>query len=260
MARHRRKPEVPADSQQAPVDGAALIGEELIWLKAAYAFHSFGYRDPRSAFASAVGCPVVSPTGVLLGVASTLFSLGRAEEARDFLRIAHLCHVAVDPPEGMIFFRAFHQVRRYVTDKHGANPRLGFTDINQATREHALVQGTMTLYVGTPRQHSGPVKIALSNRDHLGTHDSLCSLSGNVEECTAPIGVLYQPLDGSTMRLPDAKDLTVVTLSRFRQGRELQPTVGEHWWIAGGDDTELLGYLIEGSFHGTSRGKIYRKH
>jgi hypothetical protein len=36
--------------------------EELKWLKASYRFHTYSYRDPRSAFAAAVGSPVVSPT------------------------------------------------------------------------------------------------------------------------------------------------------------------------------------------------------
>ena len=52
----------------------------LSWLKAAYHLHTFAYRDPRSAFSSATGLPVLSPTAVLLGIASTLFNLGRADD------------------------------------------------------------------------------------------------------------------------------------------------------------------------------------
>src|SRR4051794_39803332 len=87
-------------SSEEPVD------IPLKWVRASYHFHTFCYRDPRSAFSSALGIPVVSPTTVLLGVASTLFNLGKADEARGFIRNAHLCRVAVDPPSGAVFFRA----------------------------------------------------------------------------------------------------------------------------------------------------------
>lgn len=229
----------------------------LVWLKAAYAFHSFAYRDPRSAFSSAMGLPVVSPTAVLLGIASTLFSLGQRDKAEAFLKDAHQAKVIIDPPESMIFFRAFHQIRRYETDKYGPNPRMGLTDINQGTREYGLPDGSITIYVGVPEAHVKSTRLALVNRDHLGTHDSLCSLVGDVERCDEPKDVLYCALEGS-FPVPKDGPLTVVTLSRFR-GR-IRSTVGDHWWMAGGDDTELVPYLIKGTFHGTSRGKIYRKH
>jgi hypothetical protein len=204
-----------------------------------------------------MGLPVVSPTAVLLGIGSTLFTLGEADKAEAFLNDAHHARVVVDPPESMIFFRAFHQIRRYETDKYGHNPRMGLTDINQGTREYGLPQGTITIYVGVKEVHVDSTRVALANRDHLGTHDSLCSLVGDVEPCGEPKDVVYCPLEGS---FPTPKDgpVTVVTLSRFRG--KIQPAVGKHWWMAGGDDTELVPYLIKGRFYGTSRGKIYRKY
>src|ERR1700757_584851 len=116
--------------------GGAVQAEapvKLIWLKARYHFHTFAYRDPRSAFSSALGLPVASPTAVLLGIASTLFSLGKADEATIILNNIHHFRVVIESPNGMIFFRAFHQIRRYETDKYGPNPRIGLTDINQGT-------------------------------------------------------------------------------------------------------------------------------
>jgi hypothetical protein len=101
---------MPRNSDSAPVSVAPLV-----WLRAIYEFHNFSYRDPRGAFAAAVGLPVVSPTAVLLGVCSTLYERGRQEEAEAFLKTIHLCRVKVDPPQGAVFFRAFHQLRRYVT-------------------------------------------------------------------------------------------------------------------------------------------------
>lgn len=232
---------------------------KLAWMKATYSFHTFAYRDPRSAFSSAVGLPLVSPTAVLLGIASTLFYLGRSEEAVTFLEDIHSCQVVVDPPDGAIFFRAFHQLRRYETDKYDkSNPRLGFTTINQGTREHALVQGSMTLFVGVPETHRETVKLALRNRDHLGTHDSLCSLVGDVEPCLEPEGVVYLPPEKWQTHVPEASAVTILTLSRFR-GSPISPTVGHHWWMAGGEDTERVPYLIRGRFFGTTRGKIYIK-
>jgi len=137
----KRKPEVSTGSSP-----------ELTWLRAAYSFHSYAYRDPRSVFASAIGLPVVSPTTVVLGVASTLFHLGQADKARSFLQVAHQCKVRIDPPDGMVFFRAFHQVRRYHTQyinkdkKKGLNPDFGLTQINQGTREYGLPEGPMTIF------------------------------------------------------------------------------------------------------------------
>jgi hypothetical protein len=61
---------------KVPSEPAAPIATELTWLRAAYAFHTFTYRDPRSPQSSAPGLPLVSPTAVLLGIASTLFNLG----------------------------------------------------------------------------------------------------------------------------------------------------------------------------------------
>ncbi len=238
------------ESSESGVNGG------LVWLKAAYAFHSFAYRDPRSAFSSAVGLPVVSPTAVLLGVVSTLFNIGREREARAFLEDIAACYVVVDPPDGVVFFRAFHQLRRYHSTTKGKTERVGLTSVNQGTREYGLVQGAITVFLGVPADHLEPVTLALRNRDHLGTHDSLCSLVGDVQ--VASLGevdrVTYAG-PGST-QFP-ANGITVVTLSRFKD----QPRpVLTHWWMAGGDDTELVPYVIRGGFTGTTRGKIYRKY
>lgn len=239
--------------------------EELKWLKASYRFHTYSYRDPRSAFATAVGSPVVSPTTVLLGVASTLFRVGLADEARSFLRVAHQCKVIVDPPDGVIFFRAFHQLRRYHTDKYDkSNPRLGMTNINQGTREYGLVEGMMTIFVGALNDQAKSVKIALSNLTHLGTHDSLCSIDGDVEFCSEPSQIMYMPSEDLAKEIHQNglnvldRGVAIVTLSRFKSA--IQP-VSEHWWMSGGDeDTERLSYAIHGKFTGTTRGKIYRKN
>jgi len=261
MPRRKPKPTDKAAAKCAPSVNAAQAAPTLVWLKAGYHFHSFAYRDPRSAFSSATGLPVISPTTVLLGIASTLFSLGRDSEAKAFIGETHRCKVAVDAPDGVIFFRAFHQLRRYETDKYrktkGPNPRIGLTDINQGTREYGLVAGEMTVYVGVPSDLSECAAVALRNRDHLGTHDSLCSLMDDVMPCVPPTDVVYRALDGEEVDLASASPVTVVTLSRFK--RAITPTVGEHWWMAGGDDTELVPYLIKGSFRGTTRGKIYTK-
>lgn len=239
--------------------------EELKWLKASYRFHTYSYRDPRSAFATAVGSPVVSPTTVLLGVASTLFRVGLADEARSFLQVVHTCKVVVDPPDGVIFFRAFHQLRRYHTDKYDkSNPRLGMTNINQGTREYGLVDGMMTIFVGVPHDQIEYVKNALANLTHLGTHDSLCSIDGNVKLCSEPSQVMYMPSKDLAKEIHqnglDVLDegVAIVTLSRFKSA--IQP-VSEHWWMSGRDeDTERLSYAIHGKFTGTTRGKIYRKN
>lgn len=233
----------------------------LVWLKAAYRFHTYAYRDPRSAFASAMGSPVVSPTTILLGIASTLFSLGKEPEAKAFLDVAHNCSVIVDAPDGVIFFRAFHQLRRYESNKWDKpaegkiNQRIGLTNINQGTREYGLVEGQTTVYVGIPEEHSEAVRLALTNIGHLGTHDSMCSLVGNLETCSEPNDVVYMPPEQWGANLPPA--CTAVTLSRFKHAA-IEPTL-PHWWMAGGDDTEQVPYFIKGRFEGTSRGKIYRK-
>lgn len=229
---------------------------KLIWLKAAYKFHTYAYRDPRSAFASAMGSPVVSPTTVLLGIASTLFSLGKEPEAKAFLGTAHNCKVVVDAPDGVIFFRAFHQLRRYETDKYDKhNPRLGLTNINQGTREYGLVEGQTIVYAGIPEEHRESVRLALTNLGHLGTHDSMCSLVGNVENCSEPNTVVYMPPEQWKTNVPSGS--TAVTLSRFKHAT-VKPTL-PHWWMAGGKNTEQVPYFIKGRFEGTSRGKIYRK-
>lgn len=252
------------EAQQSPGQDIDYI-KSLCWVKATYNLHTFAYRDPRSAFSSAPGLPVVSPTAVLLGIVSTLFNLGRAEDALAFLKVMHTCKVVVEPPEGVIFFRAFHQLRRYETgqmktskEKFKPNPRVGFTKINQGTREYGLVEGPITLFVAVPESSVEPIKLALRNRDHLGTHDSLCSLVGEVETSAEPQDVVYLSPEEWQNHMPDSSGITIVTLSRFK-GSPVKPTVGKHWWMAGGEDTELASYLIKGRFFGTSRGKIYRK-
>jgi hypothetical protein len=231
----------------------AIAAPDLKWLSARYCFHTFTYRDPRAPYSSAPALPVVSPTAVLLGIASTLFTLGLAAEGSELLRAIHICKVKVDPPEGVVFFRAFHQARRYETDKYDrANPRLGFTAINQAMREHGLTQGPMTIFVGVPLAQAETARLALENRDHLGTHDSLCSLDGPVEFCDEPEDVVYLPPEEPF----PIEGVTIVSLSRFRcEPRQNLP----YWWLAGGEDTEIVPYVIPGRFRGTSRGKIYRK-
>ena len=248
--RVRRK--VEANTQISPP-----IASELTWLRAAYEFHTFTYRDPRTPQSSAPGLPIVSPTAVLLGIASTLFNLGEADEARRFLAQAHLCQVVIDPPPGAVFFRGFHQLRRYETDKYGSNPRIGLTAINQGIREHALIEGFITVLVAVPETLAEPVKLALRNRDHFGTRDSLCSLAGDVEVCPPPTNVGFLSPEQWQTRPPSRHGVSIVTLARFRA--PLRPAATARWWIAGGSDTELVPFLIQGTFSGTSRGKIFRK-
>lgn len=231
----------------------------LVWLRAQYEFHNFSYRDPRSAFSAAVALPVISPTAVLLGICSTLYESGQQPEAEAFLRTIHRCAVKVDPPDGVIFFRAFHQLRRYVTTQDkgkGLKTNIGFTEINQGTREYGLLQGPLTIYVGVPESQRKFVVVALRDRNHIGTHDSLCSLVGDVEEVAEPKKVLYDPLgEGSIPR--GGEPVTVVTLSRF-----VSAEFGDSpapWKMAGGASTELVPFLIPGRFTGTRAGKIYRK-
>jgi len=248
---------------------AAKDGEskpELIWQRATYHLHTFAYRDPRSVFASGSASPVVSPTTVLLGIVSTLFCLGDDVHAREFLAVAHQCEVMIDAPEGIIFFRAFHQLRRYETLKYGANPRFGLTKINQGTREYGLVDGTVTIYVGVPGRLSKSACYALSNLRHLGTHDSMIALVSSVEECAKPQSneVLYLPSKEIVEKLGErvlsvlGSGITIVMLSRFKKDEAIQSTLA-HWHLVGGKDTELMAYAIPGHIQGTTKGKIYRK-
>lgn len=250
------KTKAKVNSKSLPV-----VAGPLVWLRARYEFHNFSYRDPRGAFSAAVGLPVVSPTAVLLGICSTLYEIGRRHEAEEFLRTIHQCAVKVDPPDGVVFFRAFHQLRRYVTQQDkgkGKKSNIGFTEINQGTREYGLLQGPLTIYVGVLEHQKLYVSDALRNRDHIGTHDSLCSLVGEVEGIEEPKEVLYEPLDGPSVTPPKDQPITIVTLSRF-----VSPEFGvaspEHWRMSGGPNTELTPFVIPGSFIGTRAGKIYRK-
>ncbi len=246
MARQKKKDIKPSESVS------------LFWLKAAYRFHTYAYRDPRSAFSSATGVPVVSPSTVLLGIVSTLFSLGKKEAAQDFITIAHQCKVLIDAPDGVVFFRAFHQLRRYERDKDKNTgkpiPEVGLTKINQGTREYGLVEGQTTIYVGMPNIHFESAKLALLNLGHLGTHDSLCSIVGKVESCNEPNDVIYYPPEVWKNKIPESA--TAVSLSRFKETLNKKL---EHWYLAGGNDTEIVPYFIKGRFEGTTRGKIYRK-
>jgi hypothetical protein len=231
---------------------------ELVWHSAAYTFHSYAYRDPRSAFASGIGVPIVSPTTVLLGIVSTLFSIGDADAAARLLATAHQCEVIVDAPNGVVFYRAFHQLRRYRTMKWGNDPRYGFTTINQGTREYGLVDGAMTLYVGAPEEHSGAIEAGLLNLRHLGTSDSLCSLVASVEQCDKPERILYLPI-GEVSQANHSQVATIVTLSRFIRTRPILQTM-PHWKMTGDtNDTELVPFVIPGGFQGTTRGRVYRK-
>jgi len=243
----------PRTQSSAPIE----IGD-IAWLRAQYQFHNFSYRDPRGAFSAAVGLPVVSPTAVLLGICSTLYESGRQVEAEEFLGTIHRCAVKVDPPDGAVFFRAFHQLKRYVTTQDkgkGVKANIGFTEINQGTREYALLQGPLTIYVGVPESQRDFVAEALRDRGHIGTHDSLCSLVGHVEVVAEPKGILYDPLgEGS---IPLGEPVTIVTLARF-----VSAEFGDSpapWKMAGGANTELVPFLIPGTFTGTRAGKIYRK-
>jgi hypothetical protein len=255
MARKSTRTQRPKQANKtAPPAGKS---PSLTWLKAAYAFHTFTYRDPRTPQSSGPALPLPAPTAVLLGIASTLFNLGEANKARALLAEAHRCQVVIDPPKNAVFFRAFHQLRRYETDKYGPNPRLGLTQINQSIREHALIEDCICIYVGVPTEFAASVTIALQNRDHVGTHDSLCSLVGTVEQCGEPCDVVFLPPEQWQVNPPTTNGISIVTLARFRDA--LSPAVGERWWMAGGPETELVPYVIKGRFFGTSRGKIFRK-
>ena len=239
----------------------------LVWVKAAYHLHTFSYRDPRVAYSSGIGLPVLSPTAVILGVVSTLFNLGYAEDAKRVLSEIDLFRAIVDPPDSAIFFRAFHQVRRYSSGimkskkaDYKAPADLGLTKINQSTREHALVQGVLTLYVGTPEHSVESVALALRHRTHIGSRDSLCSLVGDVVSgVSEPTDVMFlEPEKWQTQVPMNCGPVTGLALSRFTANYK-KPTVGQHWWLSGGDNTEIVPYLVQGKFKGTTRGKIYIK-
>lgn len=237
-----------------------------MWLRAKYHFHTYCYRDPRSVYSSTVGTPVVSPTTIILGIYSTLFRLGMKEEAINFFKEKDNIQILVDTPNGIIFFRAFHQVRRYETSKYGENPRLGLTKINQATKEYGLVDGEFAVYIFISDENLVKAsKIALSNLTHLGTHDSLCSLTGLVELDEEPKNVIYQPSysfpkEHTLQLLQENKSITLVSLSKFKAGDLAESPFGQHWYLSGGDETEILTYVIQGSFRGTTNGKIYKKN
>jgi len=249
------------------INNRTVVPEELpepVWHSAAYTFHSYAYRDPRSAFASGIGVPVVSPTTVILGIVSTLFSIGDADAAKRLLATAHQCEVVVDAPNGVVFYRAFHQLRRFHTyynnkdPKKGVNPRYGFTTINQGTREYGLVDGSMTLYIGAPAEHRNAIETGLLNLRHIGTSDSLCSLVASVERCNKPERILYLPISEAS-QANSSQVATIITLSRFIRNRPVLQTL-PHWKMTGNtDDTELVPFVIPGGFQGTTRGRVYRK-
>jgi hypothetical protein len=231
---------------------------KTVWLRASYQFHTFSYRDPRTAYSSPIGLPVVSPTTVLLGIVSVLFSHGMATDAQSFLGDLHKCSVKIDAPDGIVFFRAFHQIRRYETDKYDkTNPRMGFTNINQATKEYGIVGGQMIIYACVPDNHVDSVSFAMTNLPHLGTHDSMCCLIGKVEIKEPPEKLIYVPIDEFDINCTER--CTAITLSRFKGA--IQREKGYlHWHLAGGKDTEKVVYLIKGAFTGTGNGKIYTKN
>lgn len=233
----------------------------MIWLKASYNFHTYCYRDPRSVYSTGVGIPVVSPTTVYLGILSTLFRLGRENEAHDFISNIDRFTVIVDAPDAIIFFRAFHQVRRYHSRKWGANPRMGLTQINQATKEYGLTQGEMTIYVQVDEKFKESVHSALENLTHLGTKDSLCSLCKNIEVVNQPVDIIYKPSimisnEDAIKHLRSRKSLTMVTLSRFVENPN--PII-YNWFMSGNQNTLLETYVIPGRYIGTTKGKIYMK-
>jgi len=247
----------------------------LVWLKASYHFHTYAYRDPRSVFASAVGIPVVSPTTIKLGVISSLFRLGLKEGAENFAKELKNIKVIIDSPNGIIFFKAFHQLRRYESSKWDepkkgkVNFRVGLTNINQGTREYGLMDGEMAIYVGVPFQMKETVKEALVNITHLGTHDSLCSLVGNVNEASPTEDIIFIestkfPKERILNYLNEQKSVVMVTLSDFEDGISPEPVLNYeqqgYWWMSGGKDTVKKTFVIPGKFEGTTRGKIYRKH
>lgn len=231
------------------------------WLKASYRFHTYCYRDPRSAFSSGIGVPVVSPTTVFLGIASSLFRLGRKDDAEKFLSNISNFNLYVDTPDGIIFFRAFHQVRRYESKKWDLNnPRLGLTLINQATKEYGIVEGEMKIYIKVSEDLTEVVRCGLENLTHLGTRDSLCSLQDNVEQGDVPNNIIYYPseeIENPIELLQTGGPITMVTLSRFT----ISPKPIIHNWYMAGEkgSTELITFVIPGKFQGTTRGKVYKK-
>lgn len=233
----------------------------MTWLKASYCFHTYCYRDPRSVFSSGIGVPVVSPTTVFLGIASSLFRLGRKDDAEKVLANTNNFNLYVDTPDGIIFFRAFHQVRRYESKKWDPNnSRLGLTSINQATKEYGIVQGEMTIYIEISEDLTEVVRCGLENLTHLGTKDSLCSLQDNVEQVNEPDNIIYYPseqVENPISLLKVGVPVTMVTLSKFT--RPLRPVI-HNWYMTGSRaETELVTYVISGKIQGTSKGKIYIK-
>lgn len=252
-------------------------GTDGRWLGARYQAFYYHYREPGSAASRSVGSIAPSPTTVTLGISSTLFALGLAHEGREMARRAHECEVLIDTPESAVFFRATGLMRRYVNAaKKNERARLkgqeerasgGVTDPSPDLKEHAFVGGSFGIYLHAPADMAEMVTRGLEHLTCLGSRDSMLSPEGYPFELEGPPdGVLYSPREEIGKRLREEgldalpHPITTATVSRFNAPPTGYGAEGyEHWWMAGGDNTEHVILAIPGRYYGTNRGRVYLK-
>ncbi|RUM89848.1 MAG: hypothetical protein DSZ24_00240 [Thermodesulfatator sp.] len=230
-------------------------GKEVpaLWLRAAYLFHTYTYRDPRACYNTAPATPVPSPTAVILGLAATLFRFGRLEEALNLMQNAHLFRVILEPPRAVAFFWALLQMRRYQPGRRGYLP--GYTEIDRTIREFGLPEGPLTVYVRLPEEKwRDTVRFALENLEYLGAHDSLTSIVEPVEEISSPPEEIFLPEEEARKRgLAELSGYTAVTLTEFEKPLRFTP---EKWGYSESVAPKKR-FLIPGTVEGTPKGKVY---
>lgn len=177
--------------------------EQLCLLKADYHFHVFHYRMPQTASIAAITPFTPSPLTIKFAMVASLLQRGKSDEAEQLVKALPQTRVHIVPPEAAFSFKAFLRYRSVPAVESAANldETGSYYPSRPHTREYAIFQGDLTVYISTLSSVKSVAKEALRNIRYLGCKDSLVWNHNDVEEVN---------------ELPDA--LFVCPLSEERPG------------------------------------------
>lgn len=246
MPRKRKKNLHALEQAQNPLPG-------LCWLKAVYHFHVFHYRMPQTAAIAAVTPFVPSPLTVKFAMIASLLQLGRHGEAESLARVLPQVEIKIEPPAAALSFKAFLRYRSVpaVESAGGLDESGSFYPSRPHTREYALLQGNLEIFVGIPQEAKDIASDALKNIRYLGCKDSLvwCKEVRPVDQIDAQ--TVVQPIKeqqaGAVVLLADIKQDATIKLPQIIPGRREE----EHY-IQGP-------YTLPGSITTRGRTKLFKR-
>jgi hypothetical protein len=251
-----RKPTSHKKETQTPANIPAIEAGSLVWLRAEYITHVFHYRMPGTVAIASVNPLIPSPLTIKMAMLATLLRDNRVDEARQLVNDLPHIRVLIQPPVGVMTFKAFMRyVRVPATKKAGEVDSMtgGVYGVSPHVREYALWDGPLTVFVETPEILRDVIESALFRIAYLGAKDSQVACL-EVSESAPDEQLCAQPAQGITSF---ERGGLVVRLAEWVNAPDnLEQVIPSQRREA---DYKTEPYVMPGRLHTAGKSKIYQR-